>query len=293
MIERLRYFLKEGFRSIWVNRLMSIASILVLCICLVMLGTTYLTSININNFLAQLESKNQIMVYLNKDADDKVISSVGAAINELDNIKSSTFLTKDKIFEQAKETLGKQDIILNGIDSSAFDSAYQIELKDLSKFSETTASLQKIEGVKYVRQDEALASTLTNIKNVVNSTGFWLFVILAVISLFIISNTIKLALFSRKREVNIMKYVGATDWFIRFPFIIEGAMIGIIAAGVGLLLQWLIYSQLISGLITAINISAPIAYASKLYVIIPGFLVGGCIVGILGSILSLRKYLKV
>lgn len=293
MIERLRYFLKEGFRSIWVNRMMSIASILVLCICLVMLGTTYMASINLSNFLAQLESKNQVMVYLNKDADDKVISSVGEAINSIENIKTSTFLTKDQIFMQAKETLGKQEIILNGIDSSAFDCAYQVELKDLSKFSETTDALQKIDGVKYVRQDEALAGTLNKIKNVVNMTGFWLFVILAVISLFIISNTIKLALFSRKREVNIMKYVGATDWFIRTPFIIEGLLIGIISGGIALLFEYLIYTKLIGGLITAINISAPIDYGSQLWIIIPGFLIGGSIVGILGSVLSLRKYLRV
>lgn len=293
MIERLRYFLKEGFRSIWVNRMMSIASILVLCICLVMLGTTYMTSININNFLAQLESKNQIMVYLNKDADDKVISSVGAAINGIENVKTSTFLTKDQIFAQAKETLGEQKIILSGIDSSAFDSAYQVELKDLSKFSETTDVLQKIDGVKYVRQDEALASTLTKIEDVVSKTGFWLFIILAVISIFIISNTIKLALFSRKREINIMKYVGATDWFIRSPFIIEGLMIGIISGGIALLFEYFIYTKLVGGLIAAVNISAPIAYGSQLFIIIPGFLIGGSIVGILGSILSLRKYLRV
>jgi cell division transport system permease protein len=293
MIEKIRYFLKEGLRSVWVNRMMSFASIIVLCVCLVMLGTTFLSAANINNFIVQLESKNQIMVYLDNDIDDAGITSVGSSIKAIPNISASEFLTKDQIFIEAQKTLGDQNVLLTGIDSSAFDCAYQVELKDLTKFSQTVAELGKIDGVKYVRQDEGLASILTNVKKVVSLTGFWLFVIMAVISLFIISNTIKITLFSRKREINIMKFVGATDWFIRCPFVIEGVILGIFSGAVALLVQYLIYTKLISGVINMLNITTPLNYSGELRIIAPGFLIGGVLVGALGSAVSVRRYLKV
>lgn len=293
MLEKIRYLLKEGLRSVWVNRMMSLASVAVLCVCLIMLGTTYLSSKNISSFLEQLESKNQIMVYMNNDIDEAGVAKVGNAIQSISNVSSYTFMSKDQIFEQAKTTLGEQKILLTGIDSSAFDCAYQVQLKDLSKFSETVDQLEKIDGVKYVRQDEGLASILTRIKKVVSMAGFWLFVIMAVISLFIISNTIKLALFNRKREINIMKFVGATDWFIRVPFIIEGVILGVIAGAIALLLQYIIYTKLIAGVINLLSITTPISYSRELGVIVPGFLISGILVGALGSLMSVRKYLKV
>jgi cell division transport system permease protein len=292
MIEKIRYFLKEGLRGIWVNHMMSLASIIVLCICLIMLGTSLLSSLNINNFISQLESKNQIMVYLENNATDAEIASVGKSISALPNVKESVFFTKQEIFEQAKKTLGEQNVLLNGIDSSAFDCAYQVKISDISKFSQTVTALEKISGVKYVRQDQGLANILTRIKKVVSMAGFWLFVILAVISLFIISNTIKLAMFNRKREINIMKFVGATDWFIRWPFIIEGLIIGLISGGIALIAQYFIYINAISSIISMLNLK-PISYSSSAFIIIPGFLIGGVAVGILGSVVSVRKYLKV
>lgn len=293
MIEKLRYFIKEGFHNIWVNRMMSFASIIVLCICLVMLGTTFMASLNLNNFITQLESKNQIMVYLNHNINQVGIDKVGDAIKSMPNISDSEFLTKDQIFAEAKKTLSSQSILLTGIDSSAFDCAYQVKIKDLTQFSQTVGALDKIDGVKYVRRDEGLASILTNVKKVVNLTGFWLFVILAVIALFVISNTIKLAMFSRKREINIMKFVGATDWFIRWPFVIEGLIIGLVAGAVALIAQYYVYTQLVAGVVNMVNVTKPLSYTDEMWIIVPGFIIGGVLVGVLASAVSVRKYLKV
>lgn len=293
MIEKIRYFIKEGFRGIWVNRMMSLASILVLCICLIMLGTSLTATLNINNIVGQLESKNQIMVYLKGDIKQADIDRVGDTISSMPNVKSTGFLTKDDIFAEAKKTLGKQKVLLTGIDASAFDCAYQVTLKDMSKFSSVVSSIEKIDGVKYVRHDEGLANRLVSIKKVVSIAGIWLFVILALISLFIISNTIKLAMFSRKREINIMKFVGATDWFIRWPFIIEGLLIGLISGIVALIAQYFIYAKFLGKVIAVINATQPLSYGNFLLYIIPGFLIGGIFVGILGSVMSVRKYLKV
>lgn len=292
-MERIRYFFKEGLRSIWINRMMSAASIIVLGVCLIMLGTTILTSLNINNFITQLESKDQIMVYLNNNITQSGIDQVGDAIKAIPNVSDSTFLTKDQIFAQAKQTLGNEDVLLTGINSSAFDSAYQVKISDMSKYSQTVTDLSKISGVKLVQQDAGLAALLYKVRRVVSIAGFWLFVVMAVISLFIISNTIKLAMFSRKREINIMKFVGATDWFIRWPFIIEGVLIGLVASAAALLVQWYIYTRLISGFIKVLNVTTPLSYSGAVWFIAPGFLIAGMLVGALGSVMSLHKYLKV
>lgn len=293
MIEKLKYFIKEGLRSIWVNRMMSIASILVLCICLVMLGTTQLMVSNISNFLTQLESKNQIMVYLKVSVGPAGVASIEKQIKATPNVASYTFLTKEQNFALSKKTLDEQTILLQGIDSSSFPSSYQVRLVDLTKYAQTVAVFEKIPGVDYVSRDQGLASIMTNIKKVVSIAGFWLFVLLAIISLFIISNTIKLALFSRKREINIMKFVGATDWFIRWPFIVEGLMIGLISAVIALIAQYYIYTGPVEGIIRMIKVTEPISYSGQLYIILPGFLLGGVVVGVLGSVVSVRRYLRV
>lgn len=292
-MEKIRYFLKEGLRSIWINRMMSAASIITLGVCLIMLGTTILTSLNINKFITELESKDQIMVYLNNNISQDGIDQAGNAIKAISNVSDSKFLTKDEIFAQAKQTLGSEDILLTGINSSAFDCAYQVKIRDLSKYSQTVTDLSKISGVKLVQQDGGLANVLYKIRRVVSIAGFWLFIIMAVISLFIISNTIKLAMYNRKREINIMKFVGATDWFIRWPFIIEGILIGFVASAAALLVQWYVYTRLISGFIKVLNITTPFDYSGIVYLIAPGFLISGMLVGALGSAMSLHKYLKV
>lgn len=292
-MEKIRYFVKEGFRSIWVNRMMSLASILVLCVCLIMLGTTLLLSLNLNSFISQLESRNQVIVYLQNNLDQDKVTKAGDTINAIPNVGGSTFLSKQDIFNEAKSTLGNENILLSGIDSNAFDCAYQVKISDPSKMAQTTDALGKVEGVKYVRQDEGLASILSNLRHVVGLAGFWLFIIMAVVALFLISNTIKLALFSRKREINIMKYVGATNWFIRWPFIIEGVIIGILSGGVALFAQWYVYTKIISTFIMQLNVVKPLSYTGEMNIIVPGFLVAGIIVGALGSAVSVRKYLKV
>lgn len=292
MIERLRYFLKEGLRSIWINRMMSFASILVLCICLVMLGTTLLTSFNIGDFITQLESKNQIMVFIDKKVGPAGIAHIEKEIAAIPNVASYKFFTKQQNFELSKKTLGDQKDLLNGMGSNDFHCSYEVKLKDLTKFSQTVTALEALKGVENVRRDQALASIMTNIKKVVNIAGFWLFIIMAVIALFVISNTIKIALFSRKREINIMKFVGATDWFIRWPFIVEGLMIGIISGAVALIVQYYVYTKAISGVITMLKMQ-PLSYAGSLDIIVPGFLIGGTLVGALGSVMSVRRYLKV
>jgi cell division transport system permease protein len=292
-MEKLKYFLKEGFRSIWVNRMMSLASVLVLGICLLMMGTTLLVSMNIDKLMTQLISKDQIMVFIKSDTSADAISQLGSSIQALPNVSGCTFLSRDEIFNQAKEELGSQNILLSGIDSSAFDSAYQVKINNISDYTATVNAINKMTGVKFVRQDSELADTLSKIRNAVYFAGLWLFAIMAVISLFLISNTVKLAMFNRKREINIMKYVGATDWFIRWPFIIEGVIIGLIASSAALLAQWLIYRNFIINVLSVFNLAQPLRFGSIANFIVPGFLLAGLFFGVLGGVVSVRKYLKV
>lgn len=293
MMEKLKYFIKEGFRNIWVNGMMSLASVGILAICILLLGTSLLLSVNMNRLISQLESSNQIMVYLKSDVKPADIPKTGDQIKAMSNVTKCTYLTRDEIYKQAKKELGQQNVLMTGIDSSAFDNAYQVKVNNMTHYTETASKISSLPGVKYVRQDAGLATTLIHVKKVIGIVGIWLFVIMAVTSLFIIANTIKLAMFGRKREINIMKFVGATDWFIRWPFIVEGFIIGIIAGALALIAQLYIYRGLVAQFTSMLPVMHMVDINSVFAFMCLSFLLCGVLVGSLGSYISVRRYLKV
>lgn len=292
-MEKLKYFIKEGFRNIWVNGMMSLASVGILAICILLLGTSLLLSVNMNRLISQLESSNQIMVYLKSDVKPADIPKTGDQIKAMSNVTKCTYLTRDEIYKQAKKELGQQNVLMTGIDSSAFDNAYQVKVNNMTHYTETASKISSLPGVKYVRQDAGLATTLIHVKKVIGIVGIWLFVIMAVTSLFIIANTIKLAMFGRKREINIMKFVGATDWFIRWPFIVEGFIIGIIAGALALIAQLYIYRGLVAQFTSMLPVMHMVDINSVFAFMCLSFLLCGVLVGSLGSYISVRRYLKV
>lgn len=292
-MEKIRYFLKEGFRNIWTNLWMTFASVGILIICLLLLGTSLLALQNLNKIIGQLENTNQIMVYIQKSVTHDELLKLEDNIKSLDNVKNCTFVPRQNMYNKAKKELGEQNVLLTGIDSNVFDDAFQIKVVDMSQYSATADTIQKMHGIKYVRQDAGLATVLTRVQHIVEIVGIWLFIILTVLSLFIISNTIKLAMFSRKREINIMKFVGATDGFIRIPFVIEGVIIGLLSGGIALILQWYIYEGLMAQALNVLPSVHMVDFSSVLWYMCPGFFLCGMAVATLASSISVRKYLNV
>lgn len=294
MINNTRYLFREGIKNIWSNRTMSLASIGVLVSCLLLTGAAILFSMNINAAMATVEGNNSVKVYMDKSLPVLASLKAGDQIKKLDNVKSCQFVSKDDALQQVMGMLGSKDSSLlqdmSGKDNPLPD-AFQISFKDLSKYKTTVAQIKKISGVSSVNDYSDVAAKLTRLDRMVTMIGFWIILLLSLVSLFIISNTIRVTMFSRRLEINIMKSVGATDWFVRVPFVVEGVIIGLISGLLGSLVLRLLYDRL-TGALTAITLFSPIDIGTIQWKITLMFLVAGSIFGAIGGAISIGKYLK-
>jgi cell division transport system permease protein len=294
MIKSIRYLMKEGVRNIWSNRTMSLASVGVLVSCLLLTGAAVLFSMNISAAMKTIEGSNSVKIYMQQGQPVLTSVKVGQEIKKLDNIKTCKFIPKDKAIENVMGMLGEKDANLlagmTGKDNPLPD-AYQVSFRDLSKYKDTVAKIQKIEGVGSVNDYSDIAAKLTKLDHMVTTGGFWIILLLSLVSLFIISNTIRATMFSRRLEINIMKSVGATNWFIRVPFMVEGVIIGLVSGVFASVLLQLLYGKL-TGTLTSITMFSPIAMSSIAAPLTLVFLLAGCLFGALGGAISIGKYLK-
>ena len=288
------YLLKEGVRNIWSNRTMSLASVGVLVSCLLLTGAAVLFSMNISAAMKTIEGTNSVKVYMQQGQPVLTSVKVGQEIRKLDNIKSCKFIPKDQAIENVMGMLGEKDANLlaglTGKDNPLPD-AYQVSFQDLSKYKNTVGQIQKIQGVEKVNDYSDIAAKLTKLDHMITTGGFWIILLLSLVSLFIISNTIRATMFSRRLEISIMKSVGATNWFIRVPFIVEGVIIGLLSGVIASLVLQLLYDKL-TGALTSITMFTPISMNSISATLTGAFLLAGCLFGALGGAISIGRYLK-
>lgn len=288
----LKYLTKEGFRSIWVNKLMSLASVAVLMACLVIIGLGAMIFFNINALLDNVENQNVIMVFAENDATDEEVSIIGNKIKVLDNVEDCIFVPKDDALLEQREAMGADAALLDGLEENPLPDAYKVVVKDLSQFDYTVTQLKSIDGIQRVRENSDVATKLVSIRRAVTIISVGIVALLFVVSLFIISNTIRITMFSRKLEISIMKAVGATNWFIRWPFMIEGVNLGIISCLVSFLVLLGIYSgiqYICSGLIAQFKL---VNFWNYAWYILGIFAAIGVFTGSVGSLISMGKYLK-
>lgn len=288
----LKYLTKEGFRNVWVNRLMSLASVSVLMACLVIIGLGAMIFFNINALLDTVESQNVIMVYFEDGTTDEQLENADTQIKSMDNIQQCTFVSKEEAFEEYMASKGEDAVLFEGLDENPMPDGYRVVVKDISKFSATVDELWKIEKVESIRENSDIADKLVDIRQAVTIVIAGMVALLFIVSLFIISNTIRITMFSRKLEISIMKAVGATNWFIRWPFMIEGMLLGIIAG----LLSFGVLAGLYQGMVYVfkdmLSLFTPVgfgAYAGYILLIFMGI---GIFTGSFGSLISMGKYLK-
>lgn len=290
----LGYLTREGFRNVWVNKMMSIASVAVLMACLLIIGIGAMAYFNINSLLDIVEAQNIVMVYVSDEADDVKTSELRLSLENMDNIASCEFVPKEDAFQRQVELMGGDSALFEGFKTSPLPDAFKVTVKDLSRFKETVSEIEKIDGVYNVRENSDLASKLVTVRRAVTIVSAGLVSMLFLVALFIISNTIRITMFSRKLEINIMKAVGATNSFIRWPFMVEGVLLGIISAGVSVLLLWGLYELIIyafSSVITMLGFSF-VPFLSYVWYIFGAFLAIGIITGSFGSMVSMNRYLK-
>lgn len=290
----LKYLTREGFRNIWVNRLMTLASVTVLLACMVIIGVGAMAFFNINALLDKVEAQNVVMVYAPTDAQEDAVSELGQKLQALSNVETCEFIPKEEAFQKQIEALGGDSAIVEGFSESPLPDAYKLTLRDLSIFDMTIRQIKSIPNVDSVRENSDLAGKLLSVRKAVTAVSIGLVAMLFLVALFIIANTIRITMFSRKLEINIMKAVGATNGFIRWPFFVEGILIGIIASILSLGVLWGLYALAESSfaeILTGLNFSMVpfLSYALQIFGV---FLLIGVCTGGIGSMISMNKYLK-
>ena len=290
------YLTKEGFRNIWTNRLMSIASIAVLLSCLIMIGSAFMVLMNIQRVIDDIEDMNVIVVYVQSDVDEAQTKYLGDELKSLKNVASVEFVDKDTAFKQQIEAMGTNADYFEDAENVLPDT-YKVTVDNMEQFDKTSSEISKISGVESIRDNKDVAIALSNIRSSVTYISIGIIVLLMLVSLFIISNTVRITMFSRRLEISIMKSVGATNGFIRWPFVIEGILLGIISAFLSLGAVWGIYEVVkrsvasMLGNIMGIGKSL-IEFKEYALLLLAAFLAIGILSGVVGSMVSIRRYLK-
>ena len=288
------YLLREGFRGVFLHGFMSFAAICVTVACLIIMGSFCLILYNTSAMVKELEQENEMLVYIDESYSEAKAKSVGSQINLITNVRSATFVSRDQALDDFVETLNDPDAFA-GLDPDTLRDRYVVTVEDNSLLQQTYDKLTQIEGVAEVKAHFEIAQGFQTVQNVLNIASLVIVTVLFVVSLFIISNTVKLAMYSRSEEIAIMKMVGATNAFIRLPFVVEGFIIGIIAAAAAFFLEWGLY-EAIRGAIASSGQLSFLHVVSFSTVALPVALVcvvTGLLIGVVGSLMSIRKFLKV
>jgi len=294
-IRGIRYFFSEAFKNIFSNGWMTIASIFTVIASLLVFGVFSVLTVNISGIVGDMEDSYQILVYIDDKVNDDGVRTIGEEIKETDNVFDATLITKDERFNNFRDGMGPKGSTLNRFENdNPLRDMYMVTLDDLSMSEDTIKVLEKIDGIDEIQRNEDAINKLVTIANYIQTFSLWIMVALAIVSVFIISNTIKLTVYTRRKEINIMKFVGATDWFIRWPFIIEGIFIGLIGAGVSIGLVIGGYS-LLTGIISSLNVGfITMKPLSEIVTFIICSSLGlGAVLGGIGSFISVRKHLNV
>ncbi len=288
-------FIAEAFKSLWRDRVMSTASVLVLASCLVLLGCFSLLVVNINLNMEKLVSLNEIVVFLEYDLEEAKVKEIEEKLEKLDNVDLVEFISKNEGLESMKEEYaGFEDtfdeMIANG-DNPLADS-FRIKYKDNSKVTTLDYNIRQIEGVRKVNNRLDLATALESFKNGISVVFIGFLAVLFIVSVFIIINTIKLAVQSHMEEIRVMKYIGASDWFIVVPYVIEGTIIGIFSSIIAYLCEWYIYLNMERMVASDIQMIELVPFSDISVIVAAAFVGVGVLTGIIGSCISLHKNLQ-
>ena len=292
---RIGYFLGEGFRNVFKNKKSTAACLIIMCATMIIFGLFFVIGKNINNMMYQIESEQAIQVFIKNEATDEQIEELGKKINAIDGVSSITFKTKEQALNQMKEVLRDKQYILDGME--IFPASYVVKLTDLNMSSSVQDQIRNLDNVKNIESSDETMVKLVKLGNGINIVTGIILLLLILISIFIIENTIKLTVHARRKEISIMKYIGATNGFIRAPFIVEGIIIGTVASMISVLLIGLVYNAISEKLVSStlsnvINFSL-LSFNDLFSSIIIVFLGLGIGIGIIGSSMSMRRYLKV
>ena len=293
-LNNLGYLLKEGFKGIFSHGFMSFAAVCVTVACLIIVGSFSILAYNLDVMVEDLNRTSEILVYVDSDLSDAEARSIGTKINLLDNVLQSTLVSREEALEDFIAD-HDGDSAFAGVQASDLRHRYVVSLEDNLKMKQTDEQLKQLPGVAKTNAAYELAEGFTTIQNVLHIVTSGVIAVLLVVSLLIISNTVKLAMYDRKDEIAIMKMVGATNSFIRLPFIVEGFSLGMIGAALAFGLEWVGYDALVQkiGGIDSLQLFTFVPFQELLIPMVVVFAGAGMFVGIVGSWTSIRKFMDV
>lgn len=290
-----KYLIKEGFRNTWTNRMMSIASICVLLSCLVIIGSASMIFLNINSLVEKIEDENVIMVYINDGTTDEQIEDMGNKLKKTANVEKVEFVSKESAWEEqiAEMDSAQAKFFSETTNEIPLPDAYKVTVDDLSQFTTTVDEIKKLDNIEAIRENTDIAKKIDTISRGISVIAIVIIAVLFAISLFIISNTIKLTVYSRRLEISIMKSVGATNGFVQLPFVVEGCILGIISGIISLGAVWGLYTLAVSKMgdvFASISIT-PLNFTDYALQMLGIFIAIGIVSGVGGSLITMRKYL--
>ena len=294
MISRWTYLIREGFRSITTHGFMSFASVTIIMACLVIMGIVSMLSFNIDALIKDLENQNEIVVFIDENiVDEAEAKAIGGSIEALENISSADFVSRDQAMDNFMSKYDEN--LMEGIDESVFRHRFVVHLTDIALMSQTQSELEALAGVAKVNAHLEYAKTFVTIRNVVSVISMVLIAMLVFVSIFIMTNTIKLATFGRREEIAIMKMVGATNGFIRMPFVIEGLVLGMLGGGLAFIAVWGIYNVITGKLVGTLtgNFISVVPFSNVGLEMFIVFMAVSVMVGVFGGVNAIRNYLKV
>ena len=288
------YFLKEGFRSIFSHGLMSFAAVCMIVACLIIMGSFSLIAVNADKMLTKAEDENEFLAYIDESYTDSQIKVLQSKVERLPNVASVTFVTREEAkaaFLEGREGVG----LYANMPDEVFRDRFEIRVVELTRFTDTVEQVSALDGIANYRAESGLAQGFVTVRNVATIIATVLVVLLAAVSLFIISNTIRLATFARREEIAIMKMCGATNGFIRWPFVFEGLILGLLGAVIAFFIQWGIYTALYQAVVShgAIGLFPLMPFAAMWKMVLGVFALAGAIIGACGSGLAIRRFLQV
>lgn len=295
----LGYLIGEGFGNVFKNKKSTGASLMIMCATMIIFGVFLILGENINHFVQEVEDAQGIQVFATREATPEQVQQLGDEINKINGVNTTTYVSKETALNQMKEKFSEHEEFLEGYEgeNNIFSDSYVVTLTDLNLLDQVEKEIWNLENVKEITSSNETVTTLIDLANGIKIVTGVILILLIIISIFIIANTIKLTVHARRKEISIMKYVGATNGFIRWPFIVEGMIIGIIASAISILLVAIAYNFIAEQMVNSqfmkmVGVSL-VGFSDMFSSIIFTYMLLGIGIGAVGSIISMRKYLKV
>ena len=291
----LGYFIREGFTSIFRHGLMSFAAVCTTVACLLIMGSFALVAVDLDANLVELERDNEFLAYIDDSLSDQQAYDLIHDISAVDNVREVQFVDREEVLADFRAQREGENELYDLLPEDTFQHRYRIHVNDISILAQTVGQVRNIPGIESTSADLDIADGMIAMRNVAAGIALVLIVTLAVVSLFIISNTLRLATFYRREEIAIMRMCGATNGFICWPFVMEGAILGIASAILAFFLQWWIYSMMTGAMGAAgqLGFLVAVPFSQLWSMVLLIFCGAGLVIGVLGSLLGIRKFLKV